>query len=59
MIKIANKLGLGMTRVKHIKKDVLASTPACLSHLPATTEFWNLKLETSHTLNGVPYGVCY
>jgi hypothetical protein len=34
--QIANKLTLGMARANHIKKDVLASAPAWLLHLPGT-----------------------
>ncbi len=33
-IEIANKLTLGMACVKHIEKDILASMPTCLLHLP-------------------------
>jgi hypothetical protein len=34
LIEIANKLTLGTARMNHIKKDVLASVPAWLLHLP-------------------------
>jgi hypothetical protein len=37
-IEIANKLTLGMARTKNIKKDVFVSAPACLPHLPATSQ---------------------
>jgi hypothetical protein len=39
LIKITNKITLGMARMKHIKKDVLASMPAHLPHLPGVAKY--------------------
>jgi hypothetical protein len=48
LIEIANKLTLGMARVNHMKKDVLAMVPAWLPHLPGTLHIFGEMVQKLH-----------